>query len=153
MRPLFVLIARCSGFMVAWPPIAGARFIYMFGITFSAVSRAAAAKLSLSLTSQLLVGSRKFSICFLLHVCPIERGKDASLTKKDPQTCIHLGEIPHPRHTSIVPSQQQKQRERSNQNGASKAVKLLSRFARLGLVQPESPAFSSLNAFHFEHWL
>lgn len=139
--------------MVAWPPIAGARFIYMFGITFSAVSRAGAANLSLSLTRQFLVGSRKFSICFLLHVCPVACGDDASLTKKDPQTCIHLDEIPHPRHSSIVPSHQQEQRERSNQKAASKGEKLLSRFAGLSPVQPESPAFSSLNAFHFEHWL
>lgn len=50
-------------------------------------------------------------------------------------------------------SHQQEQRERSNQREASKAAKLPSRFAGLSLVLPESPAFSSLNAFHFERWL
>lgn len=76
----------------------------MFGITFRAVARAGAANLSLPLTSQLLVGDKEFSICFLLHVCPITCGDDASQTKKDTQTCIHLGEIPYPSLSSIVTS-------------------------------------------------
>lgn len=58
-----------------------------------------------------------------------------------------------PLSQSQLYSHQQEQRERSNQREASKAAKLPSRFAGLSLVLPESPAFSSLNAFHFERWL
>ena len=52
----------------------------MFGITFRAVARAGAANLSLPLTSQLLVGDKEFSICFLLVTVKILRN-----SHQDPQ--------------------------------------------------------------------